>query len=421
MEIKNIKSNQKLVFLQNLTKAYTEGVYADTPANRKLGRVGMSYKEWTQKQQGGGNEQRTKEPAETIKNFDFKKDFEIQGKDEKTINRAYNILNDYLNDKGDKQILNKKFNSLFGYRSEKVWLSNNNNNDDKSIINAFNDGDIARIYTLYHRKKDSSFPKQIAIDNFKKDKNGNFVCERGDLKFVLGEKMSDDKWHGCEVYYKDKLVFEDKYNESIGKMNELYDHFLAKDYTRFPKLEESMSKKEPAENNKKEYTIDNLDFNEKNELGYPSFKDSKRNLEVTRAYGKLFVNKKPFGDVITLKGNEEEKLINYLNSSLDKKETNNAKIKNIASLKEIIPYTVMRNNRYESRGGKGYIESIYEHKQDGSRFNKGKMVIHGKELIIQETKSRHGEHYYTYFDKNNNQFTSKNGDVFEQIYNYINS
>lgn len=50
--------------------------------------------------------------------------------------------------------------------------------------------------------------------------------------------MSDGKWHGCEVYYKDKLVFEDKYNESIGKMNQLYDHFLAKDYTRFPKLEE---------------------------------------------------------------------------------------------------------------------------------------------------------------------------------------
>lgn len=48
MKIKNL---QQLAFLQNLTKAYTEGVYSDTPANRKLGRVGMSYKEWTQKQQ----------------------------------------------------------------------------------------------------------------------------------------------------------------------------------------------------------------------------------------------------------------------------------------------------------------------------------------------------------------------------------
>lgn len=30
-------------------KAHTEGVYADTPANRKLGRVGMSYKKITEK------------------------------------------------------------------------------------------------------------------------------------------------------------------------------------------------------------------------------------------------------------------------------------------------------------------------------------------------------------------------------------
>lgn len=32
-----------------LSKAYTEGVYSDTPINRKLGRVGMSYAEYTQK------------------------------------------------------------------------------------------------------------------------------------------------------------------------------------------------------------------------------------------------------------------------------------------------------------------------------------------------------------------------------------
>jgi DNA-binding winged helix-turn-helix (wHTH) protein len=35
----------------SVEKAYTEGVYADTPANRKLGRVGMSYAEWGAKQE----------------------------------------------------------------------------------------------------------------------------------------------------------------------------------------------------------------------------------------------------------------------------------------------------------------------------------------------------------------------------------
>ena len=34
----------------SVEKAYTEGVYADTPANRKLGRVGMTYAEWEIKQ-----------------------------------------------------------------------------------------------------------------------------------------------------------------------------------------------------------------------------------------------------------------------------------------------------------------------------------------------------------------------------------
>lgn len=34
----------------SVEKAYTEGIYSDTPANRKLGRVGMSYAEWDAKQ-----------------------------------------------------------------------------------------------------------------------------------------------------------------------------------------------------------------------------------------------------------------------------------------------------------------------------------------------------------------------------------
>lgn len=45
MEIKNIKNNQKEIFIKNLEKSFTEGIYADTPQNRKLGRVGMTYKQ----------------------------------------------------------------------------------------------------------------------------------------------------------------------------------------------------------------------------------------------------------------------------------------------------------------------------------------------------------------------------------------
>ena len=32
-----------------MNKGYTEGLYSDTPANRKLGRVGMSYKKYLEK------------------------------------------------------------------------------------------------------------------------------------------------------------------------------------------------------------------------------------------------------------------------------------------------------------------------------------------------------------------------------------
>lgn len=40
-----------------ISKAYTEGIYADTPQNRKLGRVGMSYSAYSNKVNGGSIEQ----------------------------------------------------------------------------------------------------------------------------------------------------------------------------------------------------------------------------------------------------------------------------------------------------------------------------------------------------------------------------
>lgn len=46
MKFNKILKNQKQIFVKNLEKAYTEGIYSDTPTNRKLGRVGMSYKKY---------------------------------------------------------------------------------------------------------------------------------------------------------------------------------------------------------------------------------------------------------------------------------------------------------------------------------------------------------------------------------------
>ena len=48
-----------------LSKAYTEGIYADTPANRKLGRVGMTYEAYAEKvkkeKESSSEESETKE------------------------------------------------------------------------------------------------------------------------------------------------------------------------------------------------------------------------------------------------------------------------------------------------------------------------------------------------------------------------
>ena len=44
LEDKKISSEK-----MDIEKAYTKGVYADTPANRKRGRVGMTYQNWSKK------------------------------------------------------------------------------------------------------------------------------------------------------------------------------------------------------------------------------------------------------------------------------------------------------------------------------------------------------------------------------------
>ena len=44
------KKRKSIIFNSfELEKAYTEGIYADTPANRKLGRVGMTYSAYAEK------------------------------------------------------------------------------------------------------------------------------------------------------------------------------------------------------------------------------------------------------------------------------------------------------------------------------------------------------------------------------------
>ena len=43
MEFRNLKD------IKEVSKAYTEGIYLDSPLNRKLGRVGMTYTAYAEK------------------------------------------------------------------------------------------------------------------------------------------------------------------------------------------------------------------------------------------------------------------------------------------------------------------------------------------------------------------------------------
>lgn len=59
----SILNSFRRIFIE---KAYTEGIYADTPANRKLGRVGMSYKEYEEKVKAGKGEELKQKGQEEI-------------------------------------------------------------------------------------------------------------------------------------------------------------------------------------------------------------------------------------------------------------------------------------------------------------------------------------------------------------------
>lgn len=59
--------------LSSFQKAYTEGIYSDTPANRKLGRVGMTYTAYAEKVKKQKSEDSIKEAEITNDNGDSNK------------------------------------------------------------------------------------------------------------------------------------------------------------------------------------------------------------------------------------------------------------------------------------------------------------------------------------------------------------
>lgn len=122
MKIKNI---QKSAFLQNLTKSYIGGVYADTSQNRKLGRVGRPYAH--------------KEDAkEDEKSWDKIEAFYEKGSDENELwNSWYKFQKsgDYNHISDMRQIFEKKFPDIESWKQTSP-------NTGKAELTALNkDGD----------------------------------------------------------------------------------------------------------------------------------------------------------------------------------------------------------------------------------------------------------------------------------------
>lgn len=82
--------------METKTNTYTEGIYSDSAANRKLGRVGMTYKEWEDLKNSNSEEK----PIYPIKKEEPKIKEEV--KNEEVINSE-----DKINDIPKKKVIKK--------------------------------------------------------------------------------------------------------------------------------------------------------------------------------------------------------------------------------------------------------------------------------------------------------------------------
>lgn len=122
MKIKNI---QKSAFLQNLTKSYTGGVYADTPQNRKLGRVGRPYAH-------------KEDVKENEKSWDKIEAFYKKGSDENKLWDSwykFQKSGDHSHISDMRQILEKKFPDI------KSWKQTSPNTGKAKLTAINKDGD----------------------------------------------------------------------------------------------------------------------------------------------------------------------------------------------------------------------------------------------------------------------------------------
>lgn len=170
---KNITSNF-------LNKAYVEGVYNDSPLNRKLGRVGMSYKEYNDKvQHSKQKEKKINEIPENIQDLSFNKNI-----------ASYNI--------GDNKI--------------QIELISHEKYGEKLFNLRVNNKEIGNYNTTQLTRK----MKEL------KQKNGDLEKDNSLRNFPLTPEELNTKWGDTGftyTYYKDNLDIKVWIREDSTKEN----------------------------------------------------------------------------------------------------------------------------------------------------------------------------------------------------------
>jgi len=144
--------------IKDVAKAYTEGIYADTPANRKLGRVGMSYEEWNNKN---------------------------NKKEEKIDNISTYLLEKKLNNSKIYPRLVKDHGEMFLISLEKDDF------EDKNIVNKTKqilENLGAKVFISKHSHFIKAFKKDIDIDENEKE-----IIELGNYQFDINDRTLIDK------------------------------------------------------------------------------------------------------------------------------------------------------------------------------------------------------------------------------------
>ena len=199
LKIKKPKLNFDCFLPEEVEKAYTEGVYSDSPANRKLGRVGMSYKDYAEKSHKT-EENDTKEKEDKL----------IYFKDGK-INVLESTLLKY-------PLLNKIKGNIDNFTKENVKKLGVNYDEVHDFINTLYDKNLElskkiNIPKFLYHKSPPSIRKEIENEGLKPKIGDSYKAH------WEGEKKENELEPVIFAYDKNKKEYDTTWDDDIWEID----------------------------------------------------------------------------------------------------------------------------------------------------------------------------------------------------------